>query len=189
MASGAAGGSPPTAGTATHAWIEKLLNDPVGATLVENQLFSASYIVAPRSWPRADIEPRMRWASVKFEKANRATVPEEPGLYAFVSRIPYDGLPPHGWVMYVGQAGDGSSENTLRKRFMSYFHHKEHSSKRAKIFWFLNLFDGHLEFFFTPLPDRKHQLEALETQLLGAFRPPFTDRTYPATAMSPSHAF
>lgn len=165
-----------------------MLNDPAGASLVANQLYSVNFIIHPPSWPEADILPRFAWRSVKFSHDEKKNVPNEPGLYAFVTRLPYDGLPSNAWVMYIGQAGDGGSSNTLRKRFGAYLNNKK-QNRRQRVYWLLNVWDGHLEFFFTALPDRKAELESLETKLLGAFRPPFTDRTYPVTAMSPAHAF
>lgn len=168
-------------------WTETLMRDPVGAVLVEN-LKAPRFIVSPTEFYRADIVPRLTWKSVKFAPGAKKGVPEEPGLYAFVVRIPFDGLPPHGWVMYIGQTGDGSSAATLRGRFGQYLRDKR-VCKRAAIFFMLNAWDGDLEFFYSPLPARKADLENLETQLLGAFRPPFTDRTYPAAFMSPRHAF
>lgn len=169
-------------------WIDQLRKDPVGAGLVDTNLRAAMFIVSPPEFRRADITPRLAWQSVKFAPGAKKSVPEEPGLYAFVVRIPYDGLPPNGWVMYLGQTGDGTSQATLRGRFGQYLSDKRRC-KRPAIFYLLNAWDGHLEFFYTPLPTRKADLEHLETQLLGAFRPPFTDRTYPAVYMSPRYAF
>lgn len=169
-------------------WHDKLRNDPAGAAMIDNQDYSVNFIVCPTQWHLAKIEPQLSWDSVKFEPAQKHKVPNEPGLYAFVVRMPYLGLPHHGWVMYIGQAGDGNSKKTLRDRFGDYFFDKEHP-RRPKLYWLLNAWDSHLEFFYAPLPNRKSELITLETNLLGAFRPPFTDRTYPATYMSPSHAF
>lgn len=169
-------------------WRDKLRNDPAGAAMIDNQDYSVNFIVCPTHWHLANIAPLLSWSSVKFEPSQKKHVPQEPGLYAFVARIPYLGLPAHGWVMYIGQAGDGDSRNTLRERFGSYFADKK-NPLRPRLYWLLNAWDNHLEFFFTPLPSRKSELVNLETNLLGAFRPPFTDRTYPATYMSPSHAF
>jgi hypothetical protein len=91
--------------------------------------------------------------------------------------------------MYIGQAGAGASDNTLRARFGKYLANKRALLGRARVYYMLNNWDTHLEFFYSPLPSRKHELVGLETRLLDAFRPPFTDRTYSATYMSPSHAF
>jgi len=169
-------------------WSEALTRDPVGASLVNTNLQAATFVVSPSEFHRADIVPRLAWQSVKFLAKEKAGVPEEPGLYAFVVKMPFAGLPPHGWVMYIGQTGHGDSDATLRGRFGQYLRDKR-GPKRPSIFYMLNAWDGHLEFFYTPLPHRKAELEDLETQLLGAFRPPFTDRTYPAAYMSPRHAF
>lgn len=170
-------------------WRDTLLNDPAGAAMIDNQDYSVNFIVCPTQWHLAEILPLLSWNSVKFEPGQKQHVPTDPGLYAFVVRIPYLGLPAHGWVMYIGQTGDGNSHKTLRQRFGEYLHNKKTGKRRPKIFYLLNAWDGHLEFFYAPLPDRKSELVNLETNLLGAFRPPFTDRTYPATYMSPSHAF
>lgn len=169
-------------------WIDALKKDPVGASLIETQTHRATFVISPSEFQRADIVPRLVWKSVKFTTAGKNGVPKEPGLYAFVVSIPFDGLPPHGWVLYIGQAGDGSSAATLRSRFGQYLRDKR-VPNRAAIYYMLNAWDGSLDFFFAPLPTRKAELENLETQLLGAFRPPFTDRTYPAAFMSPRHAF
>jgi hypothetical protein len=169
-------------------WVEALLKDPVGASLVDTNLRAVGFIISPKEFHRADIAPKLAWQSVKFAPTAKKSVPEEPGLYAFVVRVPYDGLPLHGWVMYIGQTGDSSSGATLRGRFGQYLRDKK-VPKRPPIFYMLNAWDGCLDFYYTPLPNRKAELVKLETQLLGAFRPPFTDRTYPASYMSPRHAF
>ncbi len=170
-------------------WIDELSKDPVGASLIDTQTRSATFTISPPEFKRADISPRLNWQSVKFSPTSKAMIPLEPGLYAFVVRIPHAGLPPNGWVMYIGQTGDGTSKATLRSRFSQYLQNKKKPSGRPTVFYMLNAWDGSLEFFFAPEPGRKTQLEKLETELLGAFRPPFTDRTYPASYMSPSNAF
>ena len=169
-------------------WVEALMKDPVGAVLIDNGLRSPEFIISPGDFHRADILPRMVWQSVKFDPKEQAKLPTEPGLYAFVVRVNFPGLPPNGWVLYIGQTGDGVSAGTLRNRFGQYLRDKK-KPKRPSVFFMLNAWDGALEFFYTPLSSRKADLEKLETELLGAFRPPFTDRTYPATYMSPRHAF
>lgn len=168
-------------------WTEALMKDPAGAAILDN-LRSAKFIISPDDFHRADIAPRMEWRSVRFDQAEQANLPTEPGLYAFVVRVNFPGLPPNGWVLYIGQTGHGTSAGTLRSRFGQYLKEKK-KLKRHSVFFMLNAWDGALEFFYTPLPSRKAELVELETELLGAFRPPFTDRTYPATYMSPRHAF
>ena len=91
--------------------------------------------------------------------------------------------------MYVGQAGAGKSNHTLRARFGNYLANQRTSKGRHRIFYMLNAWGASLEFHYAPLPTRKRDLIQLETRLLDALRPPFTDRTYSATYLSPRHAF
>ena len=169
--------------------MDELLKDPAGASLIDTQTRSATFTISPPEFKRADITPRLNWSSVKFGPTSKRTVPLEPGLYAFVVRIAHAGLPPNGWVMYIGQTGHGTSRATLRSRFGQYLDNRKKPKGRHKVFYMLNAWAGSLEFYFAPEPSRKAQLKALETELLGAFRPPFTDLTYPAAFMSPSNAF
>jgi len=171
-------------------WQDLLKNDPVGTALLGNQVFSVKFIISPETWKEAKISPPLStWKCVSFKAATQSKVPEEPGLYAFVAKIPTKGVPPHGWVMYIGQAGNGKSKNTLRKRYGDYLANQKRPMGRSRVFYMLNVWAGHLDFFFVPLPSRKMELTKLETKLLDAFRPPFTDRTYSATFLSPGHAF
>ncbi|MDR2875713.1 MAG: hypothetical protein LBV44_07285 [Methylobacillus sp.] len=170
-------------------WIDELLKDPVGASLIDTQSRNVRFTISPSEFKRADIMPRLNWQSVEFTKSSKSMIPMEPGLYAFVVRIPFDGLPPHGWVMYIGQTGGGKSGATLQSRFGEYLANKKKPKNRPKVYYMLNAWDGSLAFYFAPEINRKERLEELETQLLGAFRPPFTDRTYPASYMSPGNAF
>lgn len=170
-------------------WQDALKNDPAAAPLIDNQMYSVNFILAPTYWHHADIKPPLAWQSVKFLASKKKDVPLEPGLYAFVVKIPFSGTPNHGWILYIGQAGDGSSSNTLHARFGDYLANKNALKGRARVYYMLNNWDTHLEFYYSPLPTRKHELVQLETRLLDAFRPPFTDRTYTATYLSPSHAF
>lgn len=170
-------------------WTDTLSKDPAGASLLDTQTRSATFIISPREFSRANIRPPLSWKSVSFAPSSKGKVPQEPGLYAFVVRIQFPGLPMHGWVLYIGQTGHGSSGATLRSRFGQYLDNKRKPRGRHKVFYMLNAWDGSLEFFYAPEPARKAQLKKLETQLLGAFRPPFTDLTYPAAYLSPSNAF
>jgi hypothetical protein len=170
-------------------WQDVLLKDPAGASLIDNQAYSVNFIVAPAHWHKANVPPLFTWQSVQFDPAERVNVPKDPGLYAFIARIRVGSVPTHGWVMYIGQTGDGTSAGNLRTRFGHYLDNKDAVKGRHRIYFMLNNWDTYLDFFFAPLPHRKNELTKLETDLLDAFRPPFTDRTYSATYLSPRHAF
>ncbi len=173
---------------ATSDWIEQLSKDPVGAALIDNKLLTVGFTLDPKSWPSADISPPFHWDSVEFNEANAKNIPEEPGLYAFVLQLPYSGLPPHGWVMYIGESGHGDSKHNLRARFKNY-HAEQKKFKRIQTFLMLNAWKGHLLFFYTILPSRKHELKDLETKLLDAFRPPYSRGGYSASLLKPQAAY
>jgi DNA sulfur modification protein DndB len=164
-------------------WMETLSKDPVGAALMGKKLLTVSFTIDSESWVNADMTPPFQWDSVEFKKANAKDVPTEPGLYAFVLRLPYDGLPPHGWVMYIGESGHGDSKHNLRERFKNY-HAEQKKFKRAQTFFMLNAWKDKLLFFYTKLPSRKHELKDLETKLLDAFRPPYSRGGYSASLIS-----
>lgn len=169
-------------------WITKLSKDPVGAALIGKKLLTAEFTIDPESWASADITPPFLWKHVEFKESNVDSVPEAPGLYAFVLKLPFDGLPPHGWVMYIGQSGHGKSKHNLRKRFMNY-HAEQKKFKRIQTYFMLNAWKGKLLFFYTELPSRKHELETLETKLLDAFRPPYSRGGYSASLSAPQAAY
>jgi len=169
-------------------WIEELSKDPVGAALIEKKLLNVSFTIDSKSWANADITPPFHWDSVEFNEANAKDVPTEPGLYAFVLRLPYAGLPSHGWVMYIGESGHGKSKHNLHKRFLNYLAEQK-QYKRTSTYFMLNAWKNQLLFFYTELPSRKHELKNLETKLLDAFRPPYSRGGYSATLFAPQAAF
>ncbi|GAC1466398.1 MAG: hypothetical protein NVSMB70_12030 [Chamaesiphon sp.] len=169
-------------------WMEQLSKDPVGAALMEKKLLSITFTLDPTTWENADISPPFEWNVVEFNEANLKAVPENPGLYAFVLRLPYAGLPPHGWVLYIGESGHGTSSHNLRKRFKNY-HDEQKKFKRQNTFFMLNAWKDQLLFYYTELPSKKSQLKDLETKLLDAFRPPYSRGGYSASLNKPQAAF
>lgn len=172
----------------TSDWMEILSKDPVGAALMGKKLLTVSFTLDSTTWASADITPPCHWESVEFNEANANNVPTEPGLYAFVLRLPYAGLPSHGWVMYIGESGHGDSKHNLRARFKNY-HAEQKKYKRAQTFFMLNAWKDNLLFFYTKLPSRKHELKDLETKLLDAFRPPYSRGGYSASLLAPQAAY
>lgn len=171
------------------AWIEQLLKDPVGgAILAANKLYKVDFVINPDAWGSANIAPPFLWESVEFQEEKVEEIPTDPGLYAFVLRLPYDGLPGHGWVLYIGETGHGDSKHNLRARFKNY-HAERRKLKRQNVYFMLNAWKDHLHFFYTRLPDRKHELKTLETKLLDAFKPPYVTSGYSGALMSPQKAY
>jgi hypothetical protein len=165
-----------------------LAADPAAAEVLENKVYKATFVLNPHAWSKQDIDPVWKWASVRFEVASASSLPDAPGLYAFVLRVPFKGLPEHGWVLYLGETGDSSSKHTIKKRFRDYLREKN-NRKRLDIHMMLNVWDDNLEFFYLPLPSEKHRLKHLETRLLDTLKPPFTKQGYSAQEQAPQSAF
>jgi hypothetical protein len=129
-----------------------------------------------RLWKRQWIDksaelPSFRWERVRFNEANKVSVPDSPGLYAFFIEPELADFPNHAYLMYIGKAGD-KSRNTLRKRFMQYFQDKKRfDAARPKINKLLNNWDGHLYFYFHEITDSSMDIAKLEKLLLDTFLP------------------
>lgn len=174
--------------TAVSNWMQKVLKDPAMAGLLEQKTKAVTFTIDPESWPSADISAPFLWKHVEFDRKNAKSIPPIVGLYAFVLRLPYPGLPPHGWVLYIGQTGDSDSQQNLRQRFANYIAEQK-KPKRMNVYFMLNAWKDDLLFFYTELPTRKHELLSLETKLLDAFRPPFSRGGYTASIMKPRAAY
>ena len=60
-----------------------------------------------RQWVDKSAElPSFRWERVRFDEANKVSVPDSPGLYAFFIEPELASFPNHAYLMYIGKAGD-----------------------------------------------------------------------------------
>lgn len=165
-----------------------MTRDPAAEQVVVNKIYKVEFVINPFAWVATDIEPHWVWDYVPFAQDSHQHLPDEPGLYAFVMQVPFEGVTPHGWVLYLGETGDGLSAHTLKKRFKDYWRERE-GNKRLDIHVMLNAWDTDLRFYYLALPSEKHRLKQIETRLLDTFKPPFTKQGYSAQAQSPQNAF
>lgn len=126
------------------------------------------------------------WATVKFDEQNAKRVPSTRGVYAFVVQATDKPLPPHGYVMYAGKAGDGN--HSLRKRFRDYCRDKKRP-KRPGIHRLLNNWDGVLAFSYAEINDRAVPLEPIEHAINDALLPPYSDNDFSAGVRAALNAF
>lgn len=126
------------------------------------------------------------WEAVRFVPANANAVPNRKGVYAFVVEEPGKGLPPHGYVMYVGKAGDGA--HSLRKRFQNYLQDQKRP-RRPNIYHLLNRWRGVLSFYYAEIENATIQLTEVETALNDALVPPFNKKDFSATFRRAINAF
>jgi hypothetical protein len=141
--------------------------------------YSQRFILSPECFKKGLTLPALTWTTVKFTATQINTVAAEPGLYAFsvvTSRI---GLPPHGYVLYVGQTGAKKNSRTLRVRAGEYLK-EEKSGKRRHVWEFLNKWSGHLSFHYVPVDPQTQDLEAIEKTLNDALMPPYSVNDFSA---------
>lgn len=133
---------------------------------------------------------QLSWSSIKYGKAEIQEVPDDKrGVYAFAICQPSKVLPPHGYVLYSGIAGKGSSRS-LRERYKDYLNNKK-IMKRPKIAFMIGNWHEALRFFFAPVDDAvsTEDLQTLETQLNTALLPPYPDRDMIAEVRTMRRAF
>ena len=147
-----------------------------------------------RFWPTPDnlmsFTPAipLNWIKVKFERANRNKVPKTRGIYAFVVLGNHQSLPPHGFVMYIGQAGDSNSARTLNKRYGEYLREKK-VNKRAGVHYMLSNWSTCIYFCYAEVPSPGINLKRLERSLNDSMIPPFSTNDFSAELKQAKWAF
>jgi hypothetical protein len=121
----------------------------------------------------------LSWKFVRFEDANKDSVPDERGVYAFVVKHDNGYFPPHGYIMYIGITGAGGSSRTLRARYGDYMRERVRN-KRPAVHMMLNAYKDDLLFFFVPLADEDLNLEEIEKALNDALVPPVSKMDFSA---------
>jgi hypothetical protein len=119
----------------------------------------------------------LKWHRIRFLIDDVNDVLPQPGVYAFAIGHENPGLPPHGYVIYIGQTGAKKNERTLRHRVKEYFREKTRP-KRGHVHYFLNKWDQCLFFHFAPVDPGTVNLLSLEAQLNDAFMPPYSRQDF-----------
>jgi hypothetical protein len=136
--------------------------------------YEQRFILSPRHFKSGITMPVLAWSTITFSASRVKNVISKPGLYAFSVVTRRIGLPPHGYILYVGQTGFKSgTARTLRARAGEYLRSK-HSSKRPNVWEFLNKWWGNLNFHFVSVDPIKEDLSKLEQALNNALMPPYS---------------
>ena len=128
----------------------------------------------------------LSWDRVKFVKSSAQDIPSERGIYAFMIEFVKDGLPPNGYIMYVGETGD-TSRRTLHDRFLSYF--SEIKTKTRPIHKILRKYRQYAYFHFSKVSDKRRSLKKLERKLCDALVPPCNVRDFSVDLKTAKRAF
>lgn len=157
--------------------------------LVDSKLvvYGRTFVISPKQLRKFTTRAVLTWGKVKFTPSNRASIPTDRGIYAFVAEHNENQLPPHGYVMYVGISGDKSSHN-LRRRYGDYLREKR-IKKRAGIHYMLNKWGTCLYFHFAVVNDRRISLLNLEKAMSDALVPPFSQNDFSAEIREARRAF
>jgi hypothetical protein len=113
------------------------------------------------------------WHRIPFQKKSFSTVAKLPGVYAFTVGHHARGLPPHAYVLYIGQTGAKRKDRTLRQRVKEYYLEKT-TGKRPLVAEFLNKWETCLFFYYAPLDPNSTNLLELERRLNDALMPPYS---------------
>lgn len=130
------------------------------------------------------------WNSIPYGDAELEQVPDNRrGLYAFAVHESNEILPPHGYVLYIGIAGE-DSDRPLRDRYRDYLNAKK-VIKRARIARMIGTWHSVLRFYFAPVEDTvsSDELKDMETKLNDALLPPFSEGDLDAETKRKRRAF
>ena len=103
---------------------------------------------------------------------------QERGIYAFTLELTGLKLPPHGYILYVGIAGD-TSGSSLQKRYGQYLQELRSESGRPAVFYMMRNWPDDLFFNFVALPNKKVDLAKLERAFINSVMPPANSAIVP----------
>ena len=174
--------------------LRDLVNEEAFSDEVANQIakYTRNFILSPERITNDEyILCSLNWDSVSFaveQEINR--IPDDKrGVYAFAICYQSEILPPHGYILYIGIAGE-NSERSLRERYRDYLR-RSHIRKRPKIRFMIGTWSKVLRFFFAPVEGdvSTDNLKTLEKQLNTALMPPLAQRDLEADTKEKRSAF
>lgn len=132
------------------------------------KLHIRKFLLYPDYWsnPENILSVEMDWSFCEFTPDNRDSIPRQRGVYCFVVSPKYPKLFRTQYLFYVGK-----TNRTLWERYKEYLDDQKGKGKpRKKVFEMLNLYKGHLLFYYAPLPSAP-VVDLCEEKLLNVFVP------------------
>lgn len=133
------------------------------------------------SWKKFKTKHRLVWQRVPFKPESRELIPQVRGIYVFTAVLDWDQLPTHGYLLYVGITGDGTSESNLRIRYGQYVRNLKNEDGRPAVFYMMDNWRDDLAFDFVAIPDPTVDLGQMEADFINALMPPVNKRDFEAT--------
>ncbi len=127
----------------------------------------------PEAWLSAQHSSRT-WDIKDFPPLHRNSIPSSPGVYIFVVSPNIFDFGPSSGLFYIGKAKNlysriGAYIGEIDKDFMT--------TRRPHVWRMVNQWQGHLRYHYTITQDVA-EAEALEKEMVNAFRPPFNKQYY-----------
>src|ERR1700676_1081626 len=94
------------------------------------------FYLDPDVWRQFSTPHSLGWQKIRFDRANRALVPTERGIYAFTVEHDPSEFPEHGYILYAGISGDTSRAN-LRIRYGQYLLNQKTGKGRPAVTYML----------------------------------------------------
>jgi hypothetical protein len=142
------------------------------------KLYQEIFVLNPSFMRGFTADCKLDWKKVEFKRENQSLIPKCRGIYAFVIENNHSNVPPHGYVMYVGETGQDSKHN-LQKRYGDYLREQQRE-KRPRIHYLLNNWVECLYFHYASVTDSNVNLKKLEESLNNAFFPPCSTKDFSA---------
>jgi hypothetical protein len=114
--------------------------------------------------------PPLAWVTLPFKDSSRPSVPDAPGVYAFLVVPNIAGNLNVSYLMYIGK-----TDRPLRRRFVEYLREAQSNKIRPKLLRVLPLYSDHLVFACATTPTGTSPKD-VEAALLTAFSPPGNDQ-------------
>jgi hypothetical protein len=140
----------------------------------EIHYYTQRFVLQPKALLDLSLSVPLTWQNIRLNAKNAASVVEKTGVYALVIRHDGPGLPPHGYVAYIGQAGADRPTRTLRTRFKEYVGNEKKRPKRPRVWSLLNKWEECLFFYFAPVDRNATDLKLIEAKLNDAMMPPYS---------------
>jgi hypothetical protein len=150
-------------------------NKPVNdlAISIEARGHRQTLLLWPQLWKKHNLRIKLRWKGKPFSAGSKTSIPNKPGVYAFVIQ---PGVPtgvPVSVLMYIGMC-----DRPLRERFGEYLREMNDPSGRPAITTMLRMYNGYLHFYCACVA-KPTKPASIEAHLIETLAPPM-NKQYPA---------
>ena len=145
------------------------------------QIHRVTFVLYPVQWMGYSYPRPLDWSVLPFIAASQASLPDAPGVYAFLVQPKVAPELNGSYIVYVGET------DSLRRRYGDYLREAEGGARsRTRLYAMFRRFTTHLHFAFAPVP--LNERKEAEAALLSALIPPANSKL-PADISRPVRAF